>query len=187
MLSKSIAFLFHFVSKIQQMVVWLQCKCMYVRLLFGTNKNEQDYFGTRDSQHQIRKVATKRWQLTISQSPLVSAIHANCLWTVNLLFVEVIHLGLQNQKGLVHGPSTNIWHPALLIAIDIHVQVLYVSIRYLVFILFCSVMSYMYNVLTWEILINFSLLLIVGRGVYIVDTCWSFVGPRYVTWDPNLL
>ena len=40
--------------------------------------------------------------------------------TANLLFVEVIHLGHQNQKRLMHainGPCTNI-RPALLAAVD---------------------------------------------------------------------
>ena len=46
----------------------------------------------------IRTAAPKRWQLTTGWSPLVSAVHANCLWTANLLFVEVI----QNQKRLMH-------------------------------------------------------------------------------------
>ena len=36
------------------------------------------------------------------RSPLVSAVHVNCLWTVILLFVEVTHLGHQNQKKLMH-------------------------------------------------------------------------------------
>ena len=41
--------------------------------------------------------------------------------TANLLFVEVIHFGLQNQERLmrcINDPSTNIVHPALLTAID---------------------------------------------------------------------
>ena len=45
--------------------------------------------------------------------------HRPCLRTANLLFVEVTHLGLQNQKRLMHAikdPSTN-FRPALLTAV----------------------------------------------------------------------
>ena len=58
-------------------------------------------YGTRNFQHSIRTTSTKRRQLTTRQSPLVSAVRANCLWTANLLFVEVTHLGHQNQKKLM--------------------------------------------------------------------------------------
>ena len=47
--------------------------------------------------------ATKRRH----RCPLVSAVHAKCLQTGNLLFVKVIHLGLQNQKRLMH--AINDW------------------------------------------------------------------------------
>ena len=75
-------------------------------------------YGTRDSQHPIRRAAAKRRKITTGRSPLVSAVYANCLRTTNLL--EVIHLGLQNQKRLMHAIndlSTNI-RPALLTAVD---------------------------------------------------------------------
>ena len=68
--------------------------------LIKTTKSSS--YGTRYSQHSIRTAATKRRQLTTGESPLVSAVHANCLQTTNLLFVEVIHLGLHNQKRLKH-------------------------------------------------------------------------------------
>ena len=68
--------------------------------LIKTTKSSS--YGTRYSQHSIRTAATKRRQLTTGESPLVSAVHANCLRTTNLLFVEVIHLGLHNQKRLKH-------------------------------------------------------------------------------------
>ena len=51
-------------------------------------------YGTQDFQHSIRTAARKRRQLT--------TVRANCLWTANLLFVEVTHLGHQNQKKLMH-------------------------------------------------------------------------------------
>ena len=50
-------------------------------------------YGTQDFQHSIRTAARKRRQLT--------TVRANCLWTANLLFVEVTHLGHQNQKELM--------------------------------------------------------------------------------------
>ena len=59
-------------------------------------------YGTQDSQHPIKKAATKNRQLMTGLSPLVSAVHANCLRTVNFLFVEIIHLSLQNQKRPVY-------------------------------------------------------------------------------------
>ena len=77
-------------------------------------------YGTQNSQHPIRKAATKNRQLMTGLSPLVSAVHANCLRTVNFLFVEVIHLSLQNQKRLMRAISdlsTNI-RPVLLTAVD---------------------------------------------------------------------
>ena len=51
-------------------------------------------YGTQDFQHSIRAAARKRRQLTTAL--------ANCLWTANLLFMEVTHLGHQNQKELMH-------------------------------------------------------------------------------------
>ena len=41
-------------------------------------------YGTRDLQHSIRTAATRRRQLTIRQSPLLSTVRANC---ENLLFM----------------------------------------------------------------------------------------------------
>ena len=67
-------------------------------LLFKAN-------GTRDFQHSIRTAATAKETTTTRQSPLVSTLHANCLRTANLLFVEVTHLDHQmnqNQKKLMH-------------------------------------------------------------------------------------
>ena len=56
-------------------------------------------YGTRYS---IRTSATERRQLTTRQSPRVSAIRTNYFQTANSLFVEVTHLGHQNQKRLIH-------------------------------------------------------------------------------------
>ena len=40
-----------------------------------------------DFQHSLRTAATKRWWLTTRQSPLMSAIHTNCLRTANFPFM----------------------------------------------------------------------------------------------------
>ena len=43
-------------------------------------------------------VNSSNTEMTTCQSPLVSVVHANCLQTVNLLFVEVTHSGHQNRQ-----------------------------------------------------------------------------------------
>ena len=67
-----------------------------VDLLFKVN-------GSQDFQHSVRTAATKRHLHCMTrQSPLVSAVCVNCLQTANLFFVELTHLGHQNQKKLMH-------------------------------------------------------------------------------------
>ena len=51
-------------------------------------------YRTQDFQRAIRTAATRRRQLM--------TVRANCLWTVNLFFVEVTHLHHQKQKKLMH-------------------------------------------------------------------------------------
>ena len=56
--------------------------------------NKISLYGTWDSQFNQNSSTKEATELTTGRSPLLSAVHVNCLWTANLLFVEVI----QNQK-----------------------------------------------------------------------------------------
>ena len=51
---------------------------MFGSCLEPIKANKIILYGTQDSQHLIRTVATKRLQLTTGRSLLVSAVHANC-------------------------------------------------------------------------------------------------------------
>ena len=66
------------------MVVW------YVRILFGWNTR----FSTSNQSSSNKETTTYDCRCAL-------AVHANCLRTANLLFVEVIHLGFQKQKRLI--------------------------------------------------------------------------------------